>query len=180
MADSPAPAFDTAWFILLATRVVHTASAAVLLGGLVYLKKVVAPLAEGADDTNEALYRGRRGTWAGLVMLTTTLLVFSGFFNLFNIMSAYEKLPMAYHMVFGIKFLLALFVFFVAASTAGKSSAAVKMQSNIQKWLTLAISAALLVFVLGATLRSFPKVPKTMEDVPAAQPQVDGENGQES
>lgn len=180
VADSPTPAFDMAWFILLTSRVLHTASAAVLLGGLVYLKKVVAPLAVGSDDPTEALFRGARSKWAGLVMLSTTFLIFSGVFNLYNITMAYEPLPGSYHMLFGIKFLLAAFVFVVAAISGGKSAKAIEMQKSIQKWLTFGISAALLVFVLGAAMRSYEKVPKTMEDVPAAQLQVDGENGQKS
>lgn len=180
LADSPAPVIDAGWFVLLITRVMHVASAGVLLGGLVYLKKLVAPLATGEGDPNEVLFGGRRSTWAGLVMLTTTLLILSGFYNLYYITSAHEKLPSAYHMLFGIKFLLALFVFFVAAGTGGRSPMAVKMQQDLQKWLNLGIAAALLVFVLGATMRTFPKEPRPIEDIPAAQPMADGDNGQES
>lgn len=180
VADSPAPVFNAAWFILLTSRVLHTASAAVLLGGLIYLKRVVAPLAAGNDDPTEALYRGARSKWAALVMLSTTFLLLSGFFNFYNIMVAYESLPGSYHMLFGLKFVLAMFVFFVAAGTGGKSPMAVNMQQNIQKWLTMGIAAALLVFVLGAAMRSYEKVPRSLEDLPAAQPLADGDNGQES
>jgi uncharacterized membrane protein len=160
LADSPSPVIDAGWAILFVSRVLHTVSAAILLGGLVYLKHLVAPLAAGATDPAEALYRGRRAKWAVLVMASTLFLLLSGFFNLWNYMVGYEKLPSTYHMLFGIKFLLAMFVFFVAAGTAGKSPMAVKMQREIQRWLNLAVGAAVLVFALGAVMRTYEKVPR--------------------
>lgn len=160
LADSPTPVIDAGWAILLVSRVLHTVSAAILLGGLVYLKHLVAPLVAGSANPGEALYHGRRTKWAMLVMASTLFLLLSGFFNLWNYMVGYEKLPSTYHMLFGIKFLLAMFVFFVAAGTAGKSPMAVKMQLDIKRWLNLAVGAALLVFVLGAVMRTYEKVPR--------------------
>ncbi len=170
LADSLAPVVDARWIILLVSRVLHTASAAVILGGLVYLKQVIAPLADGSNDRDEVLFRGRRAAWARLIMICTTFLLLSGFFNLYNIMVGSEDLPPAYHMLFGIKFLLAMFVFFVAAGTAGASPMAVNMRRNLHKWLSMAVIATLLVFILGAAMRTFDKVPRTIADpvVPAA------------
>lgn len=168
LADSPMPVIDVAWVILLVSRVLHIAGAGAIFGGLVYLKRVVAPLTSGAQDNEEALYRGRRSSWAGIVMAATLLLVVSGVFNFLNIMAGIEKLPPAYHMMFGVKFLLAMFVFFVAAGTAGKSPMAVNMQASAQKWLNLAIGAMLLIFVLGAAMRTFEKVPKAAEQAQGA------------
>lgn len=167
LADSPAPTIDAAWVIVLISRVLHVASGGVILGGLVYLKYVIAPLASGSDDRDEALYRGRRSAWARLVMLCTTLLILSGFFNLYNIMVTSEDLPSTYHMLFGIKFLLAMFVFFVAAGTAGASPLAVNMRARLDQWLNLALSATLAIFIVGAAMRSFDKVPRSFEDIPA-------------
>jgi putative copper export protein len=171
LADSPTPVFDAGWFILILSRVLHTVSAAVLLGGLIYLKKVVAPLATGASDPGDALYRGRRSTWSVLVMLATTFLFFSGIFNTtyYMGMGLYEDLPPTYHMLWGIKLLLALFVFFVAAGTAGKSPMAMNMQRDVQRWLNLAVGAAVIIFALGAVMRSFQKVPVAL-DAPEAKP----------
>lgn len=168
LAESPPPVVDASWFILLLTRVLHTASAGALLGGLLYLRQCVAPLVGEADNAEEAVYRGRRSAWAAVVMGATTLLLLSGFFNLYNIIAGMEKLPAAYHMIFGIKFLLAMFVFFVAAGTAGKSPMAVKMQGNLRFWLNLSLAASVLIFALGAALRTFDKVPRADDDAAAA------------
>lgn len=168
LADSPPPVLDTGWFIVLISRVLHTASAAVILGGLVYLKYVIAPLAQGSDDRDEAIYHGRRSAWARLVMIATTFLLLSGFFNLYTILVSSEDLPPAYHMLFGVKFLLAMFVFFVASGTAGASPLAVNMRANLDKWLNLALLATLLIFIIAAAMRTFDKVPRTADET--AQP----------
>jgi amino acid transporter len=164
LAEASAPVIDTAWVILLISRVLHTASAAIILGGLAYLKQVVAPLAEGSNDRDEALYRGRRTAWARLVMICTALLLLSGFFNLYTIMVGNEDLPPTYHMLFGIKFLLAMFVFFVAAGTAGASPMAVNMRASLHQWLSLALLATMLIFVLGAAMRTYDKVPRQFDE----------------
>lgn len=164
LADSPAPIIDASWFILLTFRVLHIASAAALFGGLLYLRQVVAPVATDAETPEEALYRGRRKAWSLVVMVATTLLLLSGFFNLYNIIAGSEKLPAAYHMLFGIKFLLAMFVFFVAAGTAGKSPMAENMQRRMEFWLNLSLAAVLVIFVLGAAMRTFDKVPRAADN----------------
>lgn len=160
LADSPMPVMDVAWAILLVSRVLHIAGAGAIFGGLVYLKRVVAPLATDASDKEEALYRGRRSAWAGIVMAATALLLLSGTLNIYTIVVGSEKMPAPYHMMFGVKFLLAMFVFFVAAGTAGKSPMATNMQASARKWLNLAIGALLLIFALGAAMRTFEKTPR--------------------
>ncbi len=176
LADSPPPVIDTAWILLLVSRVLHTSCGAIILGGLVYLRQVVAPLADGALDRDEALFHGRRAAWARLVMICTTLLLLSGFFNLYSIIIGNEDLPPAYHMLFGLKFLLAMFVFFVAAGTAGVSPLAVKMRANLRKWLNLALVATILVFTIGAAMKMFEKVPRQLgAAAPITEPSDAGE-----
>lgn len=108
-------------------------------------------------------------------MLATTFLLLSGFVNFFYIVTSNEKLPSTYHMLFGIKFLLAMFVFFVAAATAGSSEAAMKMRANLGKWLSMALAATLLIFVIAATMRTFDKIPRVIDE-PAAGADVANEN----
>ncbi|QDU57450.1 hypothetical protein [Aeoliella mucimassa] len=168
LADSPQPTFDVGWALLVVIRVLHITCAAAIFGGLVYIHQMVAPLTEGADDPAEALYRGRRSAWAKVVMMATAFLILSGFLQYYYNMTGHEDLPPLYHALFGIKFLLAFFVFYVAAGTAGKSALASDMQKNITKWVKLGIAAVLVIFVLAAVMRTFPKVPLAAEAAPAA------------
>ena len=167
LADSLAPDFNVAWVIIVVLRVLHIASAATLFGGMLYLKQVVAPAADG-DDPTQSLYRGQRKAWAMAVMIATTFLLLSGFYNYYRIMTVYEKLPPLYHALFGIKFLLAFFVMYVAAGTAGKTPLALEMQKHIQKWLNRGLAAVLGIFVLAAMMGTFYKVPIDFTKLPAA------------
>ncbi|CAL1151129.1 unnamed protein product [Cladocopium goreaui] len=163
------PNFDAGYLIALLSRVAHTTCGATLLGGLIYLRFVLAPSAAGADDRDEKLFASRRKSWAACVAVCTLLLLVSGFYNFFTFNAAYGNLPKLYHPLFGVKFLLALAVMFIAAFLAGKRKVAERMRGKLKFWLNVAIVLALAVFVLGAMLRSFRDLP----DARVAAPQVD-------
>ncbi len=147
-----APEINASYFIGVVSRVLHIVSAVILLGGVFYLRTVLAPA--GA----EACFAGRRGVWAKWVGMTSGFLLLSGFYNFYvAIMTAKEageKLPSSYHMLFGIKFLLALGLMFLAAIVAGKTDAAERFRQQIGKWLNIAWALGLSIVVIGAILRS--------------------------
>lgn len=169
---APAILADSGDAILILVRVLHTTCGATLLGGLIYLRFVLAPAAiEG--DAEAVLYAGRRRAWAACVAVCTALLLFSGFYNFVNYVTGYEKLAPPYQALFRVKFLLALVVFAIAALVAGKSGAAVKVRAKLKLWLNVAVAAALAIFVIGAILRSIPHIPKAPEiesEAPAFEP----------
>lgn len=160
LAESSPPAFDLAWALGMSFRVLHITGAAIIVGGMAFLlQAVVAPAGESAQSAFP-LPEASRAVWSRMVALATAVMIVSGFYNYYNIVTVNEKLPGLYHALFGIKFLLALVVFFVAAATAGKSKLAAKMQANLNRWLACGLVAAIGIFAIGATLRSFDKVPK--------------------
>lgn len=160
--------FDGGYWLSLLSRVAHTTCAATLLGGLIYLRFVLAP-ATLVDDREAALFAGRRKTWAMCVAICTLLLLVSGFYNFFLFLGTYENLPSLYHPLFGVKFLLALAVMAIMALVAGKTNLAQKVRGSLKLWLNVALVASLAIYVIGAMLRSFRDVP----DARAAVPQVE-------
>lgn len=173
------PTFDGAYFIALLSRVAHTSCAATLLGGLIYLRFVLAPAAASADEPESVAFAGRRRTWAGCVAVCTALLLASGVYNLLLFMKAYPGLPKLYHPLFGVKFLLALGVMTIAALLAGKTNLARKMQGSMKRWSGIAIKLALAIFVISAMLRSFRDLPGARDaapdEAPAFAAESDGE-----
>lgn len=153
------PTFDTAYAVSLLSRVAHTTCAATLLGGLIYLRFVLAPAAVASNDVCQVAFAGKRRAWALCVAFCSALLLASGIYNLILFTSRYENLPSLYHPLFGVKFLLSFGVMFIAALIAGKTNLAKRCQGNLIKWLNVAIVLALSVFVLGAVLRSFRDLP---------------------
>ncbi|MCA9230313.1 MAG: hypothetical protein KDA57_06665 [Planctomycetales bacterium] len=147
------PVIDSGYVIQVASRVLHLVSAMILVGGLFYLRTVLSPAGE------EAYFAGRRAIWAKWVGITSGLLLVTGIYNLMQIIgqskAAEVKLPPTYHMLFGIKFLLAILVMFLAAILAGKTAAADRFRSQMSKWLNVAWLASLLLIVLAAMLKTF-------------------------
>lgn len=167
--------YDAGYFLGLLSRIAHTTCAATLLGGLIFLRFVLAPAQgsheEGAtDDSEAALFAGRRASWAKCVALCTLLLLVSGFYNFFSFMGTYKNLPKPdYHLLFGIKFVLALGVMTIMALVAGKTSLAQKVRGSLTWWLNVALVLALSIYVAGAMLRSMRDLP----DARVAVPQID-------
>lgn len=153
------PVFDANYAIALLSRVLHTTCAATLLGGTIYLRFVLAPNA--GNEPEATCFAGRRSAWAACVGICTALLLVSGFYNYYLVVTTNAKMPSVYHAVFGIKFLLALVVFALAALVAGKTSLAERMRLQMSRWLTLLLVAVLSIFAIGAFLRSIPHLPKT-------------------
>jgi putative copper export protein len=160
--------FTGPYFLSLLSRVMHTTCAATLLGGLIYMRFVLAP-ATPEGEREAALFHGRRKAWAMCVMICTLLLLVSGVYNLIMFLGVYKNLPKLYHPLFGVKFLLSIGVMAIMAFIAGKTALAQKMRANLTGWLNLALVMALSVFVLGAMLRSFRDLPDARAAVAVAE-----------
>jgi hypothetical protein len=78
------------------------------------------------------------------------------------------RVPRWYHMVFGVKFLLALTIFAIASLLVGKTPAAEALRKNAKAWLNLNIVLAVLVVCLSGVLRTADKTPKRL--IPAVTP----------
>ena len=154
---APSPTFDAAYFIALLSRVLHLTFAAVVFGGLIYLRFVYPPR-PGTSDTDGEPNVDRRALFVSLNML---FLITSGLYNFVVLIKTYDNLPKLYHPLFGIKVLLALGVMFIAALLAGKTSLAQRLQQNAKRWINVALALALSVFILGAVLRSLHELPGT-------------------
>lgn len=167
------PIMDGMYFLTLASRVLHLASAIILVGGIAYLCKVVVPgINRDEADIGKQLFSGRRKAWAKWTGISTLLLLVTGFFNFIQIVKANPDLPSAYHAVFGIKFLLAMAVFFLAAILAGKTSGADRFRQRAKMWLTVCLALGMTVVVLASFLRSLhlPGTPSDSAVEPANQP----------
>jgi len=151
--------------IQIISRVLHILSAIILVGGLFYIRTILSPAGltpaggSSPEDMNRACFADRRVIWAKWVGISTAFLLVSGFYNFFMILAESKvegaaKLPPTYHMLFGIKFLLALVVMFVSAILSGKTKAADRFRGNMRKWLNIGWFAALGIIVIAAILRT--------------------------
>ncbi len=162
LAQNTMPTFDGWYFVLLTSRVLHVLSSIVLLGGIFYLLAVVAPRAITSGGNADAWFNGNRAAWAKWVGITTALLLVTGLFNFVTIVKA-NQIATSYHMLGGIKILVALVIFFFAAILAGKTALADSFRERMKYWLTVTMLIGVLIVIIGGVMRSYPRTPKSTE-----------------
>ena len=149
------------------SRFVHIGTVIVLVGGSFFMRFVLMPAAERLSDSEHAALRERvMDCWRKIVHAGIALILISGVYNLIRTLKSYD-VDAIYHSLFGIKFLLALAVFFLASAMVGRSSALEAIRQNRKKWLGIAILFAAIIVAISAYLKVKPKTLKS--DVPAVQ-----------
>lgn len=152
----------------LVARWLHILAAITAVGGTIFARSVVVPaLDELPEAQRSSLHAAMRRRWSKVVAASIGFLLLSGFYNFAFTVVDY-RVPKWYHMVFGIKFLLALVIFMVASLLAGKTSAADKLRKNLKFWLNLNIVLAVIVVCLSGVLRTAVRTPKAAPAAPVS------------
>ncbi len=135
-------------------RALHLIAASTALGGMVFARFAFVPaLNELEAGARERLHEAVRSRWAKFVHVSILFLLLSGLYNFGNIIKTYQ-LMRPYHMLFGIKFLLALVVFAVASILAGRSGLAQKLRQNAKTWLNLNLVLIVSIIFLSGVLKN--------------------------
>lgn len=132
---------------------IHIVFAAVALGGMLYGGFVLGPAMKGLGDADRAALAERVATrFRPFALSALALLLISGSYNLFRAME--RGVDSAYHMAFGIKFLLALHVLGMLFIVTTPPSGDPAKDAKRPRLMVGAAISALIVFALGAYLRS--------------------------
>lgn len=162
---------DSLFPVLLLLRYMHILGAITLMGATIFMRFALRP-AVGAlpGESRATLHEEVRRRWAKFVMLASALVLISGIANL-GLAARYTYEPvfgMSYHMVVGIKFLLAMPIFLIAAFLTGRSATAKRAQGNAELWMGVNLTLALLMVLIGGVLRFVPRTPKKVSGPPAS------------
>ena len=154
---------DLALFTI--TRVLHIATAIVLVGGTFFVRFVLLPAASAnlPDDLHAKLRGAITATWKKIVHLGIALFIISGGINYYRVIAAgTHKGDALYHALLGTKIILALVVFFIASALVGRSAAFEGMRRNPRRWLMVNLLLAGVIVAVSGFLK--------VRDVPAAKP----------
>jgi uncharacterized membrane protein len=168
IAQQAVPTLDSMYWVMLASRILHVFGAIILLGGLFYLRTVVTsvplPFREGPGEGSftpaDAKLGGRRAVWAMWTGIASLLLLVTGLWNYLQMIQMHERLAPSYHMMAGMKMLLGLALFVLAAMLAGRSASAEKLRQNLRLWLNVCLILGIMTVILGSVLRTFPRTLK--------------------
>ena len=162
----------------LVLRWMHIIGAIMLVGSTIFMRCVYVPAKELADGEPQAEFaEWIRKLWARMVMISSGQLLISGLIGFVLLMTRYdiskEEFPgSAYQMIFGIKFLLAMIVFFLAAALSGRSGLAQRLRQREKFWLMVNMVLAITVVCLAGIMRLADRSEKSTGSLPQSPPSM--------
>ncbi|MCF6287203.1 MAG: hypothetical protein L3K26_18770, partial [Candidatus Hydrogenedentes bacterium] len=154
-ATTTAVAEAATGIVPLLMRWLHVFGAIFLLGGAFYLRTVLMPAAaenlEG--ESAQKLRQGVMARWRKILPILMLVLIVSGFYNYLAVTRFAHEGQGQYHMLFGIKFLLAFAVFMLASMLSGKKAIAQKLQQNAGLWLGITIAMGVAIVMIAGYMK---------------------------
>ena len=138
------------FWIDFASRFVHVLTAIALVGGSIFTLLVLMPAAKAlSEEAHNLLAAGIAARWKRFVHGGILLFLVSGFYNYFRAMPLHRG-DGFYHMIVGIKIMLALGVFFIASALVGRSPALASFRHNRQRWLAIMVLLATAIVLISS------------------------------
>ncbi len=138
-------------------RVLHIAPAVVAGGATIFVRLALLPgLASLPEAQRVSVKDAIDRRWRIVVMACVTLLFVSGIANFVRYQAPAHKGQALYHALFGVKFLAAMIVFFLASALSGRSAALASIRANARVWAGVAASLVIAIVMISAVLRSIP------------------------
>lgn len=149
-------------YLNLGLRFLHLFAAFTAVGGLIFIRFALLPaLGETDSGVREDVHAKVRPRWAKLVGISIGFLLLSGLANYILFVRTFKTLDtawtdvyaMPYHMLFGIKFALALVMFFFASALAGKAAGLQKIRDNARFWINVNLFLAIVLVLVSGVMR---------------------------
>lgn len=140
--------------LALLMRWTHIATAIIAIGGAFFMRFVLIPTAERhlSNEEHDRLKASLIVRWSRFVHSCIALFLISGFYNFFLRLGAGKE--GAYHILFGIKFLLSFGVMFLAFILSSQRSWAASFRAQSSKWLTILLSMAAVIVLLAGVMKT--------------------------
>lgn len=157
LAQDAAPAGPSPDALIM--RWLHVLGAIMLLGAGIFMRFVLMPSAATLpDDQHKKLRAEVRSRWSKFVHLLVVVLLVTGFYNYLVANKGAHSGQGQYHMLMGIKILLAFGVFFLVSILAGKTSLAQKFQANGKMWMLITVALGVAIVLIAGYLKFVPAV----------------------
>lgn len=149
-------------YLNLGLRFLHFFAAFTAVGGLIFIRFALLPsMNELGTAEREDIHSKVRPRWAKLVGISIGFLLISGLANYILFVRTFKTLDVAwtdvyastYHMLFGIKFALALVMFFFASALSGKAAGLQKIRDNARFWINVNLLLAIVLVVVSGVMR---------------------------
>ena len=142
----------------LIMRWLHVLPAIMAVGGAIFMRFVLMPAAAGAldDEAHGKLRAAVIKRWRMIVHLSILLFLISGFYNYLAVTRHQHPDNGLYHAMFGVKFILALVVFFFAIALTSSKAWSEGFRSKAATWLGLLVALAVAVVLIAGFMKVMP------------------------
>ena len=152
-------------YVSLISRWLHILAAMTAVGGPIFIRLALMPAMYGAlgDEQRRALHEQIRRRWSPVVMVAILFLLVSGLYNLIQFLrlshtwgvgwESGSHNSLLYQILFGIKFVLALAVSFIASAVTGRSEAFARFRENARFWITVNLLLGVLIVCISGQMR---------------------------
>jgi uncharacterized membrane protein len=148
----------------LISRWLHILAAMAAVGGPMFIRLAMLPAMSTLPELErKQLHEQLRRRWSKVVMAAIVLLIASGFYNyVLFINAAHGWGPewqsgshnmWLYQMLFGIKVVLALAVFFLASAITSRSDALATFRENLKLWITVNLLLGIFIVCIAGQMR---------------------------
>lgn len=150
--------------VTLLLRWSHVLAAMAAIGGLLFARFAFVPAAEELDaESADRLHAGVRRRWLPWVIGAITLLLASGLANYVLLIRRVKAAPelwggdwmgqTGYHALFGVKFLLAMIVFYLASGLVGRGASTQWIRDARKQWLSVTVGLGVAVVLISGWMR---------------------------
>ena len=147
--------FSALIIVPLVMRWLHLLAAITAVGGAIFALLALHPTvaAQLDSDAGKTLLSGVRERWKKVLHVAIFVLIISG---VYNVSQTIGDRPPVYHALFGVKFLIALVIFFLAMALTGRSEATQKIRDNGNSWLKVVVLLGVTVVCISGYLKFVP------------------------
>lgn len=152
---------DSDFLLKVVFRWMHILAAVVAVGGTIFLRFVLMPSADAAltAEQHATLRERLMRRWKIVIMVCIAALLVSGVYNFIAISLVKAPHSAVYHPLFGIKFLAAMGVFFIASVLTGRAAGFAALRERRRTWLAVAAGLGILVILISGVLKNLPTGP---------------------
>jgi uncharacterized membrane protein len=144
---------DSQLLIDVVSRIVHIATAIVLVGGSTFMVFVLLPTAQQLDVAqHDRLREAINGRWKRFIHIGILLFLVTGFYNFVRQLPNHRGDGL-YHGLMGTKILLALVVFFIASALVGRAKAFEGMRADRARWLKIIVLLAAVIVAMSGFVK---------------------------
>lgn len=139
-------------------RFVHIASAVTAGGASIFAAIALLPALSTLPEADRVRLKDAIDSrWRIVVMAAVTLLLVSGLLGFVLYQAPAHKGQPLYHALFGVKFLAALIVFFLASALSGRSKALASIRAKSRLFVGIAAALVAVIVLISAVLRNIPR-----------------------